>query len=324
MYNAFARNNTTHEDWKVIDKFDSTYWSGLDSQVYFDNILINEAIQLSYVVSEQIRPYFGYASYVANRIHHGARIIQGELSMNFKRDGYLFSLLRTIQSQERGSLETSNSSISVGEPEKQFPVKPFEGSFAAQIWDSLNNTGLPGNTAKEIVKKGKKLNEGDVNRVRPTIVKSESIFETRLDGFDIHITFGSNLSAARSLRWIGSDEYDLQGIDAQYGEGRVVQEPAGILASTGLKIKGVSIGGVAKTINDDGRPLIETYSFQAKDIEILHPIDHTNSRTSSTRSGMLQSPISKHTSASRTGQLGNDYMDPEEFPLRVGDGNYPI
>ena len=38
MSNTFGRVNSLHEEWKIVDKFDSAYWSGLDTQVYINNI----------------------------------------------------------------------------------------------------------------------------------------------------------------------------------------------------------------------------------------------------------------------------------------------
>lgn len=325
-FNTFARNNATHEDWKIVDKFDSTYWSGLDAQIYFNNILVNEAIQVSYVVSEQIRPYYGYSSYVANRIHHGARIIQGEISMNFKRDGYLFSLLHLIRSQDNHIWNNQKPINSKSSPEKRVPVSPNNDVFGPSLWNEITTTGLPANVAKSMVTKNKLLTESDVNSESSPVQISKGAFETKLHGFDINITFGSNLNAGRALRWIGADEYSLDSLEASYGDGWVVQEQDGVSVSTGIKLIGVSLAGLAKTINDDGRPLIETYSFQAKDIVVLRNIDSVSSQTSTAEAyrakAELKSPVTKTKGSYSNGKIGNRPYRPEDYGPRAGDDGY--
>jgi hypothetical protein len=324
MFNSFARVNTTHEDWKIVDKFDSAYWSGLDAQVYFNNVLINEAIQVSYVVSEQIRPYFGYASYVANRIHHGARIIQGEITMNFKRDGYLFSLLQLIRAQDQNIIRNTPKQAYNPSPEKKMPVSPMNDVLGIDLWEGILTDGLPADVARNMVSKNKILSENAVNSTASPIQTTKGIFETKLYGFDINIIFGSNLNAGRALRWIGADDYSLDSLDASYGDGWVVQNEDGVITSTGIKLVGVSLGGLAKTINDDGRPLVETYSFQARNIEIHREMSSTSSTTTAEalqRRAELKSPVSKTKGEYLNGKMGNN-PQPEEYGPRTGDSGY--
>ena len=35
------------EEWRVVDRFDSSYWSGRDVCYYFNNIKLDEVIQLT-------------------------------------------------------------------------------------------------------------------------------------------------------------------------------------------------------------------------------------------------------------------------------------
>jgi len=292
--NTFGRINSTHEEWKIVDKFDSAYWSGLDAQIYFNNILINEALQINYMVSEQVRPYFGYASHVASRIHHGARIVQGEITMNYKRDGYLFSLLNLIRQQQSKDIWLADQGISsTASPEARAPVAYNNTPYGPDLWDQIKTTGLPGNVAKEIaLNKYRASRESVVNSREAIILQSRGAFETKLEGFDINITFGANLSAAHSLRWLDGDDFELDPINSLYADGWVVQNSDGVIASTGIKLIGVSIGGLSKTINDDGRPIVETYAFQAKDIVVLKNVDTRDETSRKAGLNALQSPVS--------------------------------
>ncbi len=302
-YNKFARNVSSHEEWKIVDRFDSTYWSGLDAQVYFDNVLLNETIQINYVVSEQIRPYYGYASYTAQRIHHGARIIQGEITMNYKRDGYLFSLLNYIRMNNDADPLLPIPSA----PGDGSPIKYSNETYGPALWEQIKDEGLSGKVVNEIVSKSKKqtIDEATINRQVPVVLKNFGMFETRTEGFDINIIFGANLDSAKALRWLDDDNYDISA--AYQGDSWIIQEPQGVVASTGIKLIGVSLAGVAKNVVDDGRPLLETYSFQAKDVMILKNIDSaakTSSRSNVNSEHNLKPPVNTDKSKYNSNNAG--------------------
>jgi hypothetical protein len=73
--NSLMTNRLTRRDgFKLVDQFDSSYWSGTELEVYANNILL-DSVQVSYQVYERTQPYWGYASYIPDRIHHGNRLI---------------------------------------------------------------------------------------------------------------------------------------------------------------------------------------------------------------------------------------------------------
>lgn len=307
-YNNFARSNSTHEEWKIVDRFDSTYWSGLDAQVYFNNILINEAIQVSYMVSEQVRPYYGYASYLPTRIHHGARIIQGELTLNYKKDGYLFSLLQKIREQDTTDIAfgfESNRNLNTS-PEIRQPIK-YGDTYGGEIWQQLATGEFTGDVVKTIVDSASKeriLNEGDVTSEPFGVPIRKGIFETRLEGFDLNIVFGTSLTDAKKLRWIGADEYELDPLDGSYADSVVTQDNqmANYHVGGGMKIVGVSIAGMSKTINDDGRALLETYSFTARD---LVPLTRVGIQNVASSTGVVNTKKFDYVDTNTQGQIGN-------------------
>jgi hypothetical protein len=274
-YNPFARERNTVEEWKIVDKFDSAYWSGLDVQVYADNILLEEAIQLNYYITEQVRPYYGYASFVPDRMHHGSRLIQGELSMNFKRDGYLFSLMQ--------HLKVTDPSESGLPP--QAPVRLERGGSARPPLPYVPTTWGPSsleklkdvdpNIARDLVERYRAAaSEQVVNEKPPMIPSNRGIFETRPEGFDLTLIFGANLKSSMILRYLDGNSYSVESHDSNLADGAVIQDAAtqkGIIAGTGIRLVGVSILGIGRSVNDDGRPIIETYSFQARDVVILTP-----------------------------------------------------
>lgn len=292
-YNSFARVGSNHEEWKIVDSFNSAYWSGLDSQIYANNILLDEAIQVSYMVSEQIRPYYGYSSYTPNRIHHGARIIQGEITMNFKRDGQLFALLNLLRTNTVAGFSDNSTQYSAA-PEDRVPVVFDNSPFGSEVWSQITSEGISPEVAKSMEVKYK--TSRSTGKSTPVIQESGGLFETKKGGFDLSIIFGANLSAAQVLRSDGTADNILE---AQYQDGVVLQGEHQVISSTGIRIIGVSIAGLAKTITDDGRPLVETYSFQAKDVVILKGVN----RTAPSSTGVLKSPVKD------SGDATNDYSN---------------
>jgi hypothetical protein len=256
----------TKDEYKLVDQFDSAYWSGLDLAVYANNIHVDEALQFNYQVVEQVRPYYGYASYVPDKIYHGTRIISGELTINFKRDGYLFSLLNLLTRQKSKDVWMPSKPISTdattGErvrPPTPFVVNPWGPQQATKI----STQTMSGDQAYQLVQA--KLEAGSqrvLDRFQANIPQTKGIFETSNIAFDLNIIFGGNINSALSLKYIAdSNEY--------YADGAVIDDNKSIYPATGLKIIGVEIMGLAKSIADDGRAILETYTFQAKDIGIL-------------------------------------------------------
>ena len=90
------------ESWTTVDQFDSTYWSGAtDISVYFGPYYMADVVQLQFQVHEQVVPYYGYASYTADRMYRGTRLVVGSFLMNFKDSRYMLALLHALQSNPK-------------------------------------------------------------------------------------------------------------------------------------------------------------------------------------------------------------------------------
>ncbi len=289
-YDNFSRQPNSSEEWKIVDRFNSAYWSGLDVQVYAGNLLLSDAIQVNYVITEQVRPYYGYASYIPDRLYHGTRIIQGEISMNFKKDGYLFSMIKMLREQDKSNIwlpSSPSSQVQANSMSEIRPPAPFNNNaWGPQVSDKLKLEGLDPKVAKDLVMRKKQaasesiLNE---NRFRPDVGSRRGMFETKVEGFDLNIIFGANLNSGMTLRYMEDDTWQNERDPHTY-DGAVIQDEgnlAGIVPGTGIKLIGVSIMGIARSVNDDGRPIIETYTFQARDVQVLRNEDIPNGTSKS-------------------------------------------
>lgn len=255
------------EEWRVVDRFDSSYWSGRDVCYYFDNIKLDEVIQLTWQAFEKVTPFYGYASYIPDALVHGQRLISGEISMNFKREGYMFSLLNLVKTTrpEDVWVTTKNKKGNpIDTSVSDWGISSSPSAAAA----SLKTGELSPAQVRKLVQEQyqKEISSSNSSKFPAVIEARAGMYETRKGGFDINIIFGADLRNELALRYDGNSEAYADVI-------RVPSEHIGDNVATGIKLIGASISGKGKTIGDDGRPILETYSFMARDIRILNVED---------------------------------------------------
>lgn len=253
------------EKWRIVDQYNTTYWSGLDIRVYFNNFRIDQATQVSYQIIEQVRPVYGYASFVADRMVQGQRLVAGEITLNFKREGYLFSLINALSSQEQWLVGSNGSTVN---PLQTAATEYGLFNYNANTIQDLKNGNYKGRNLSKIVEdvyQKELLNPA--SDIFPAQVKNDNaMFFSKKEGFDINIIYGAQVKSELTLRYDGSgNSYpDI----TKNVESRLDNRPA-----TGIKIVGAYLSSSAKTISDDGRPIMETYSFQAKNVQVLDIAD---------------------------------------------------
>jgi len=258
-----ASNQAGGENWRTVDRFDSSYWSGLDVSYFAENVQLEEVIQLSFQIMEHVVPYYGYADYVAHSVIHGQRVVTGELSMNFKRDGYIYSLMDIIRKTQAGSVWLPNNSNKDGPVDASY--HPWGLSQQNAAADTLKSGMLGGNQTKAIVQEmyqRELLGAPTKGKYNATVRQDIGMFETREGGFDINIIFGARIRSEMMLRFDANNEVytDSTTLTGRRKDFRV---------ATGLKLVGVSISGASRMISDDGRPIVETYPLLAKDVRVL-------------------------------------------------------
>lgn len=274
MFNSFARQSLTNEQWKLVDKFDSAYWSGLNIQVYTDDIFLDEALQLNYQIVEQVRAYYSYDSYVANRLYHGTRIISGELTVNFKRDSYLFSLINLL-SVNQEDIPTVNQEVQTTDVRPPLVFDPDK--WGDNELEKLKNGNMDPETLMQVVRAQKAgRNTADVSKASASVKRRAGAFETRKEGFNLNVLFGIGLNASKNIVFHSDESYRLSREQTVPLEGATSAAHKALGVGTGIKLIGVSIMGVGKTVTDDGRPVLETYTFQARDLQVLNRAEIAN------------------------------------------------
>lgn len=242
---------------KIVDTFSTSYWNSIGLYVYANNILLEESIQLNYQVIEQIRPYMNYADYTASRIYHGARTVNGEITLNFRTDGYMMSLLDYLSGGKPTLIPSIPATQSV------VPLTPVPGAGLA-VLGGLSQLSNPTTAANYVAARKQQISTSEPS----TKNTNTALFETTQSGFNIDIIFGAKLDSAQIIT-TSNLKYSLLRAP---NDGKTWMR-----AGTGVRLVGVELQGGGRSIGDDGRPINETYSFVARDIQAIKNINSSQS-----------------------------------------------
>jgi hypothetical protein len=80
------------------------YFSGVDVSLFLAGNYIDEICEFQCALTENQYPIYSYASYTANRIIPGTRIVQGSFCINLRPGDYLHELVNSINDQEAAPL----------------------------------------------------------------------------------------------------------------------------------------------------------------------------------------------------------------------------
>lgn len=252
------------EHWNIVGQYDSSYWSGLQTQIYLGNLVLDEFVQITYQVFERTQPYYGYASHVANRIHHGTRLIAGEISVNFQNFGYLFGILEKLR-QTGGDHHVPKAEKEYKYKQPPPPDDSTRKSFIISSLDDLKDVDLTGDfftSLKESFQTPfERAGQETLDLVPVSIPSNRGLYEGSMAGIDITILMGGSLSPGQTLK--------VDGAGNLYTEPTAQVVPGDeslVFSKTGLVLEGCSISTQAMTIADDGRPIMQTLSFTGRNI----------------------------------------------------------
>lgn len=244
----------------VVDNFGTQYWNGKDSELFIDDILIDEFIQLQLRAVEEVMPVYPYNSYTASSIRHGVRIFAGEFSINFKQAGYIFSVLEGLR-QEKGFSKPQTSFIQPRAKASDIPSSlKFQTDTKAliQYIDNYNEQIADLKSSTEPA-------DNVYNKWNPTVYNNQGMFQLER-GFDLKLVFGTGIPGERMLQPHPDFGYnELQPLTpVAWSKGQSRPQPA-----TGYILNGTCISSISTSVDDSGRPIVETYSFICKNVQPL-------------------------------------------------------
>ena len=71
------------------------YYSQIDANIYIGDFLVSDIQNISYSLSQNDMPLFGYNSYIFDEMALGNRIIQGVFTINFTEPRYIDKILKS-------------------------------------------------------------------------------------------------------------------------------------------------------------------------------------------------------------------------------------
>lgn len=78
------------------------YFSGTQAAVYIGDVWVDEITSISYAVSQNRTPLYGYADTYFRDVSEGQVIVQGQFTINFKEAGYLWLILDRYRNKVKG------------------------------------------------------------------------------------------------------------------------------------------------------------------------------------------------------------------------------
>jgi hypothetical protein len=279
--------------------YEHDYFSGSQISLYMGDILIDSALAISYSVQQSRTPVFGYNSQYWSFTSDGNVLVSGELTIAFKESGYLlFPIQRYLEQQT--FIDVANNQDS-GEKIWQSPrfttddegtiVKGYiqDGDFSLNkaSRNAKNRQLLRANVEQMFAwensetKDPKEANR-TYNRFWNDLGKiSDDAFENWAEAFEDVVWYGSDTGnpTVREKLFSGNiKEGTIPSDEDLYSHRRLDQYPAiDILISFGdmsrqqpnhtvKKLMDVIFIGQSQVIQVSGEPILESYSFIARNI----------------------------------------------------------
>ena len=234
------------KNYQPTDTSDFNYFSGSQITIWFGNIWVDDITAIGWQYNQEKRPIYGYASQHFDAVAKGQVLIQGQLRINFRNQGYLSYILKNLPKLREG-LKTNQS-------EEEYE-KVWE-ELRPVISTHLNNGTFGPKTFQEILEMPKRDDFLEVSELyakaiwgelpeekkkqlnTPDIIQQE-IFP---EGFNILITYG----------------------DPQQADPQSIND---VMASTTKSLTGVHLLGSSQVIEINGEPTQESYTFMAQDMD---------------------------------------------------------
>ena len=261
------------QPWTTV--YDMDYFSGSQMFLYVGDVWIDEVTSLQYTTYQQKTPVRGYASQLWDDCVPGPVQVQGEFTINFKEQGYLWAVLRRalgisastagvgISSKKDNALLRKQSKLEDGIKKGSkvpgaFGDKPLVGSNGTRI----SRATIERLTAGEATTGERYEFYNSMAGYASYGVDSpkDRVFEDIVEAFEDQVwSTKTNTDLNQQLRRTDDNKFD--GFDIYVVFGNYDNPKAN---HTVQKIIDVRLQSQSKAIRIDGMPIQETYSFIAR------------------------------------------------------------
>lgn len=277
--------------------YNNDYFSGAQVGIYIGDIFVDEVTSLTYGVSQERTPIYGYASTLFDAVSLGQVIVTGQFAINFKEAGYLWLVLQRYKALMKGHSSPFVYGSKPNEGE-QIVKQTIEQAINGELKQDKRGKAIGGLTVQdyqwlaslssEQVKDKLKTNKDETGsllaasqsslagyssstRALNPAGKAENIFEMFENAVWGHGTGRGNFRDVQGNVVTGSvsgnrrcDDPDLNPFDIYVAFGDYTGDDN--IHHTVQRISQVYIIGTSKQIVIDGTPVQEVYNFIARDI----------------------------------------------------------
>lgn len=242
--------NTSGKKPNIVRNFNSTYYSGLDLQVWFEDYHVDEIINIQYQVSENVLPLYNYASYTYTALAKGTRIIQGSFSINF-RDSYTIKELIRRATEQKSVSKVHDAVTTV-----DIPVTLPSSFSTSDVSKILSGTNRVGND--KLIKnlsewyKTKFWERVSDSKEAPQKFQNTTFFSNAPKGFTMYLKYNNKVFDESTIS--ASNYKDLVGYATDSGN-RVIEA-----------LTDVHITSIGKAIDDSGKNILEVCNFISQDL----------------------------------------------------------
>ena len=111
--------------------YDLDYFDPCQMFLYIGDVWVDEITSISYEDSENKTPIYGYASQLFDDLAAGQCLVQGNFTINFKEQGYLWAVLKRFKGMSLSDYSTK-AEKALGNAGKTSPI----------VWSGNNHTGI--------------------------------------------------------------------------------------------------------------------------------------------------------------------------------------
>ena len=253
--------------------YDLDYFNGSSASIYIGDVWVDEITSFSYSVSQNKTPIYGYASQLFDDTAAGNVIVQGQFTINYKEQAYLWLVLRRF--------------LNMGQEDEALAYKGIEDPLKTKKRNAINrgklgDTGGIGgkpitgpNQTKVSRASIERLLQGEATRnERYNFYHSlagyasfspgtgrDKIFMDLAETFEDQIWTKNDEELLKQIR--RTDDNIFDGFDIYVALGNYSNPTAN---HTAQKIQGVRLLSQGKSIMVDGNPIQESYEFIARTV----------------------------------------------------------
>ena len=242
----------------VTAVYDLEYFSGAQMFLYIGEVWVDEITSLRYITQQDKTPIYGYASQLWDDCAAGHVIVQGEFTINFKEQGYLWAVLDHYKKvmTDAGAARPGYGSGAAMQMKRQSIERILQGDVSKgdQYRFYMDLAGYSSYDEKLT---------GNPSGKNKKYLGRDTTFEDVVEAFEDAIWSKSinNQNLRQSVR--RTDDNTFDGFDMYVVFGNYAEPKAN---HTVQKIIDVRLTSQGKIIKIDGEPIQESYGFLAQTV----------------------------------------------------------